>query len=266
MHSFSKKAREARRNLKRSVSSGAILSKGYRPGSSAKKDDATAPYRGSVLSQGVVGATRLVQDCGDTVISVALSHDGLVFAAGGASKVASVYDVGTGDLVASFSVAAGINAVVFSGDDESTLKLLVGTFGGMLHCFSVPNKTESDSQKVGGGEAVLCMAAAQGLLTVGGQSSKLHLYAIPDGSATLLSLLLVLEHSNGPMLTLAPQPSLSEWPACPPGSQGPPACRDGRVAHARPCAIVMSSRRQGHAGRALSAGPRREGRSPPAEA
>ena len=67
------------------------------------------------------GATKLVRDLGDTVITVAISADDMFFAAGGTNKLANVYSTSNGALVASFTLGGGVNAVALNGQGDAML-------------------------------------------------------------------------------------------------------------------------------------------------
>ena len=60
-------------------------------------------------------ASKVEASLGDTVTSVAISRDTRVFAAASTNKQANLYSTADGALVASFTAAAGINAVLCLG-------------------------------------------------------------------------------------------------------------------------------------------------------
>ena len=58
---------------------------------------------------------QLVRQLGDTVITVAVSLDESIFAAGAANKRVTVVSTSSGEELAQFTCAAGVNAVTFAG-------------------------------------------------------------------------------------------------------------------------------------------------------
>jgi len=130
------------------------------------------------------GATKLIRDIGDTVISVAISGDDMFFAAGGTNKQAIVYSTSDGSTVASFTLAAGINALALNGLNDD-MKLFAGTFGGLVCVYDVTQRREMGSCKFGGHDdkifgAVLCLGvSAQGqTLAVGGASNNVCVFSV----------------------------------------------------------------------------------------
>lgn len=89
----------------------------------------SAPELDRVREQG--GAAKLVRDCGDTVISVAISDDMSLFAAGGTNRQINVFSSDSGALVAAFEAPNMINAVVLRGTGDA-MRLFAGTYGGQI--------------------------------------------------------------------------------------------------------------------------------------
>ena len=87
------------------------------------------------------GATKLVCELGETVISVAISDDEKLFVGGGNNKQARVFSTDNGEPVATFEAKAEIGAVAFSGQDEAAL-LFIGTRGGSLLVFHVASRQQ----------------------------------------------------------------------------------------------------------------------------
>ena len=68
------------------------------------------------------GATKIVRDLGDTVISVAISDDAKFFAAGGTNKCANIYAADNGALVATFQTPLMINALALRGKGRGVVR------------------------------------------------------------------------------------------------------------------------------------------------
>ena len=83
------------------------------------------------------GASKIEVDLGDTVISVTVSDDETMFAAGGASKKAHVFSTADGRELACFACAQPINSLLFCDIHPRRAYLLAGTFGGIINAFDV---------------------------------------------------------------------------------------------------------------------------------
>ena len=158
------------------------------------------------------GASKIEVDLGDTVISVTVSDDETMFAAGGASKKAHVFSTADGRELACFACAQPINSLLFCDIHPRRAYLLAGTFGGIINAFDVSAGRDAGSTKFGGGgDAVHAMAigAAGTKLAVGGKSKHIIIYnvALAEGGAAVLGALELTEAARvtpmGTVLALA---------------------------------------------------------------
>ena len=124
-------------------------------------------------------ASKVERSLGDTVTSVAISRDCLVFAAASTNKQANLYSTEDGALVAKFTAAAGVNAILCLGSG-SDIVVVVGTFAGNVRFYSVLQEQEVLAVQFATGGAVNCMACAMNdtRLCVGGQSGTIAVYEV----------------------------------------------------------------------------------------
>ena len=120
---------------------------------------------------------KLIRDMGDAVISVSLSDDGTLAAAGTTAARTVVFSVADNTELTSIQLKSGVNAVVFLGSGEYTT-ITVGTFNGFINtyftCVPLSNgKTAPPDEREYTGvpfspkgtfapRGVLCMATACG--------------------------------------------------------------------------------------------------------
>ena len=121
---------------------------------------------------------KMVRDLGDSVISVSITPDGSLFAAGGVNKVAKVFSLWKPRKVREFVADAAINSVLLL-TRQGVIKMAVGTFAGTIQIYDVFEERLECQLKFDKG-AVLCMASAlQGTaIAVGGTNGKVKLYSI----------------------------------------------------------------------------------------
>ena len=77
---------------------------------------------------------KLIRDMGDAVISVSLSDDGTLAAAGTTAARTVVFSVADNTELTSIQLKSGVNAVVFLGSGEYTT-ITVGTFNGFINTY-----------------------------------------------------------------------------------------------------------------------------------
>ena len=99
-------------------------------------------------------ASKVECTLGDTVTAVALSRDNAVYAAAGMNKKALCYSTVDGSEIAVFVADAGINAIQMMGDSTRDIKLVAGTFSGLLRFYSVLYEREQLCVKFGAGGGV----------------------------------------------------------------------------------------------------------------
>lgn len=116
---------------------------------------------------------------GETVTSVSVTSDSMLFAAGGTNKRTVVYDAGSGEIVAEFIAEFGINAIVCAGEG-SDARVISGSFGGWVRVYSIALGAEECVARMSDGEAVHCMAFAEkaSRLAVGGTGSHISLFDV----------------------------------------------------------------------------------------
>ena len=151
------------------------------------------------------GAAKVMKNLGETVTSVVISEDRTLFAASAMNKKAIVARVSDGELVAEFTAESAINTSAIGGNGDE-MRLVVGTFSGMIRFYHIASNREEYSAKFEQGNAINCLALASHAtrLAVGGQAAHVVLYAltlskqagvginilhrIPTYSASVLSL------------------------------------------------------------------------------
>jgi len=134
---------------------------------------------------------KLVNDMGDAVISVALSDDATLCAAGTTSARAVVFNVEENKELLSLQLQSGVNAVQFLGSGECST-LAIGTFAGFVNTYFTnvklqggqqPPKDERKFTGVPFGKpvrGVLCLASACGgkRLVGGGKGSLVVVFNV----------------------------------------------------------------------------------------
>ena len=125
------------------------------------------------------GAAKIVHNLGETVTTVVMSSDKTLFAAGAMNSKAIVCDATTGQNISEFKVNGAINASAF-GSEGADVRLIVGTFTGMIIIFHIHSNREEYSMKFDKGEAIMCMSTSRNStrLAVGGKSLNIMLYAL----------------------------------------------------------------------------------------
>ena len=167
-----------------------------------------------------MGAAKLERNVGDTVISVSVSEDDSLFAAGAVNRKAVIYSTASGEVVATFMARGPINAVVLAGMGART-QVIVGTFNSQIAMWPIPTVPDGGGASASQppdvdisfgktGDAVLCMAVgAQGTrLAVGGAKSRIALYAIEassgaEGAPSAITQLYRVIPSGPPMPVLS---------------------------------------------------------------
>jgi len=159
--------------------------------SSHKKDItlATAPAHASTKKIKLAhGTTKIMKELDEVVVSVALSEDSTLCAAGTVAAYAVVFTTATGTEVSRFRLSSGVNAVSFLGTGDYT-SLVAGSFGGVVYSFysgyplsdgSSPRANSDMSVQFGEGQCVYCVATALGgtRLCAGGKAGLVTVYIV----------------------------------------------------------------------------------------